>query len=185
MYEAVGRIILDAEARNFVQNKLPLLRCADVVVTHHAVDNAALHAVFFCVGNNPVQNLNRRGDVLVVGKLRNIRNAAQIVLCAECCAEIDGFLHFAPLRFNHVAVLVQNVACPAAYRADFNAGFFNGLFNLVLVLDDLIQRTTEKFRRVQVKLNEVESEFFCVHQCFGFRCTDNTEFHCGSSSHKN
>lgn len=77
------------------------------------------------------------------------------------------------------------MACPAAYRADFNAGLFNGLFNLVLVLDDLVQRTTEKFRRVQVKLNEVESEFFCVYQCFGFRCTDNTEFYCDSSSNKN
>ena len=69
------------------------------------------------------------------------------------------------------AILVQNMACPAAYRADFNAGLFNGLFDLVLVLDDLVQRTTEKFSRFRSNSTKSESEFFCVYQCFGFRCT--------------
>ena len=173
VHEAVGRVVFDAETRHFVEHELPLLRRADVIAAHHAVDDGALHAALLRISDDLVQHLDRGGDVLVVGELRHVGHAAKIVLRAERRAEIDNLFDLAPLRLDHLAVLVEDVARPAADRADLDAGLLHRRLNLAELRRDFIERAPKKIAWVQIKLDKIESEFLCVHEGFCLGRTDN------------
>ena len=181
MDKAVGGVVLNTQARHFAEDQLPLLRGADVVVAHHAVDNGGLHAVVLGIGHNVVKHLDGGGNILIIGDALDVVAAAQVVLGSQVGAKVDDAFHVLPLFLRHIAVLVQNMAGPAAYRAHFHAGALTRGLQLVLGGQQVRGGDSEEVGGVAVKLHKVQPQFLCPVKAFRLWGHNDAKFHKKSS----
>ena len=175
--KAMGGVVFDAQPGHFAEHQLPLLRGADVVAAHHAVDDGALHPTLRCCSHHLVEHLDGGGDVLVVGEFLHIGHTAQVVLGPQVLAEIHYSQHVFPLLGDDVAVLVQDAAGPAAHGAHFHAGALAGLFDGLLAGCQFLNRKSEKILWVAVKLHKFQPQIFSALQAGGLGGHDNPQFH--------